>query len=330
MVQTNSLLTDSGFFTESIDQTKYISLEELQADILVLNSAKRAITYNFFASNKASINRRKYIKITEIFGSLGGILNLVLLAFQLINYKFIKIQKVLDLSSKLNLNLNIEKKNLEKSFIVSNNFIKSLNNNNDSEPVEGDKRDSISNLNNKISLGKSLEKKNPDLSSNPITNTNTINKLKLTQSFALVDGKSDLTKLGIKSKLGKNYASLTKIIKLIVFKCKLNSKKENKLLEKFNFTNDKIHEMFEISEIFNRVEDINNLKRILLGNEISNLYNNIFYNDKKTKKDDVRKEDRNQSIVKLKNLIDNKNKNPIETRFCELVLEKQIKNKHLN
>ena len=100
MVQSNILNTDSGFFSQSFDQIEYFSFSELQSDLSV-NFGTSIMSMDIYSSNISDRTYRKYVKITDILGSIGGILNFLMVVFYFISLPFAKIQKYISIIEKL-------------------------------------------------------------------------------------------------------------------------------------------------------------------------------------------------------------------------------------
>ena len=89
MINEGSLETDIGLVGTDIQQKYYLQLNEDQNDAASYNEIDRnLITINFYGSNSKEINIRKYVKIQEIIGFLGGYLKFFQLIFYYLNLQF--------------------------------------------------------------------------------------------------------------------------------------------------------------------------------------------------------------------------------------------------
>lgn len=313
-LQNNTLKTDSGFFAESIDLQHYVALEALPTDFYPINSGKSLLTFSLYSSNKSIINRRSYIKVTEIFGSLGGILNLTTLSLFLVNSYFNKIQKILDISN--NFSYFTIKKMKNKNFKIfnsnNNNLYNELKaNNSELSPANNINNNNNSNyINNFLS---STDKHLKETNVKALNNESLFNKsnIKLTE-FKTVDQNQKI-KLSNKDPTEKKL-TLNKVIRLKLQNFCKSSNKINKdscnQLDLYNKLNTKILKLLDVSEIFRKIEDIDNIKHTLLDNDLLNIYNTLF------NKINCEKEDK----AKLDSFINKNNKNPLEIKICELFL----------
>jgi hypothetical protein len=102
MIKSDKILTDSGFIFESISEVNYLKVYELQSDTLLYSESLRQLAeFNFYSSNMSTVSIRKYIKISEIIASVGGILKILNIIFSIINVPFSKINRNLKIIEKL-------------------------------------------------------------------------------------------------------------------------------------------------------------------------------------------------------------------------------------
>lgn len=77
-LQVQSITTDNGFLMSDETEIKFTQLFEMQTDSLNFDSkVNQLMTFVFYSSNKSDKHYRKYIKITDILASLGGLLKLI-------------------------------------------------------------------------------------------------------------------------------------------------------------------------------------------------------------------------------------------------------------
>lgn len=91
-IQNQTLRTDAGFFSVSHEYKYFLKLVEQQTDFTVISPTKNAVRFVLYSSSQQDRYYRSYIKITELFGSLGGILKVLLIFFYYINLPFSSIQ----------------------------------------------------------------------------------------------------------------------------------------------------------------------------------------------------------------------------------------------
>jgi hypothetical protein len=129
-IQTDIISTDSGFLFESVSNVNYMRSVETQSDTAIVDMTdKQLIQYNFYSSNKKIISYRKYIKLSEIIASVGGLLKIFISIFYFINTRFSKISKYLKISEQLFIfddfqnTDNKNKTNILQSSFTINNFL---------------------------------------------------------------------------------------------------------------------------------------------------------------------------------------------------------------
>jgi len=150
MIQKNNLLTDYGFFLETYEQNDFLKISELQTEVLDLDeNTKEMMQMNIYSSNKSDTYFRKYIKITDILASLGGLIKVTLIFISFLNIPFKQFekfsliyQKIFSDEDDFNLNKNentyyddsflmLNKKNFNSNFSKKKGETKILNINND-------------------------------------------------------------------------------------------------------------------------------------------------------------------------------------------------------
>jgi hypothetical protein len=94
-VETNSLLTDDGLIFEDFQPKDFFRIIELTPpDPLDINAEiKNLITFEIYSSNTYTLYYRKYFKVPEILASIGGLLNVCVVVFSLINLAFSRLNR---------------------------------------------------------------------------------------------------------------------------------------------------------------------------------------------------------------------------------------------
>lgn len=210
--------------------------------------------------------------------------------------------KILILNNNNNNNYNTLKVNSSEISQANNN------NNNNNKNINNNNSNFVNNfLNNR---DKNLEESKMKV----FSNSSLFNK----STVQLKDRMATNSKQKIKSKnkdaKGKKLTLMKIVNSRIQYFCKLLSNKTDKdnykQLDFYNKLNSKILKLFDVSEIFNKIEDINNIKHIMLDNDLLNIYDTLFT------KINCEKED----YIKLESFINKKNKNALETKIYELFL----------
>jgi len=94
MIQKNNLLTDFGFFIETFEQIDFLKISELQTEVLDFDeNIKEMMQMNIYSSNKSESYFRKYIKITDILASLGGLIKVTIMIFSFLNIPYREYEK---------------------------------------------------------------------------------------------------------------------------------------------------------------------------------------------------------------------------------------------
>lgn len=306
-IKENKLRTDSGFFTESFSDISHISMEESQFDNYKLQTNNLMLNFNMFSSKQTIIQYRSYVKITEIFGSLGGILKLTLVVFELFCSPFAKINLISSLFLNLDLDDNNKNNNKEDKIFKSSSA-------KNSESVVQNKE--VENSNN-LFLNSS---KNFNIKSNNILNRNSpkiFKKSNLIELNSKNNAFNKSQKLQLKITKEEKYISPLFIIYsklLILCKCKTMKSKQSK-----NFTNyikqeDKLERLFDISEIFKRMQKVNLLKYLLLKQDQSNAFDILFIDKNKEIKEDNQKH--------LDYIINKPSKTDVDKKLIELITSK--------
>jgi hypothetical protein len=122
LIQQDTIKTDSGLIFESITETKSLKTEELQNDVsLFSREDKQVINWNFYSSNQTKIYSRKYIKLSEIMASVGGLLKIFISLFVFINIPFCNINKIQKIMEKI----FFKDVNLSKEKVLTDNYLRS-------------------------------------------------------------------------------------------------------------------------------------------------------------------------------------------------------------
>lgn len=259
-INLESLNTDSGFFSESFEEINYFNLIKTPADLSNSKPNKMLVAINLFSNSQQTVYYRSYIKVTSIFGSLGGILKLILLFFQFVNLPFHKIEKYLLLS--------------ERKSIYSFNNNNTIYNNTKSIHQSS----SVSNNNNSSS--------NICVNNNFINNDTDKNKNKYTinQKFSYTINKKlkeqhlnkqeDLNSLGSKMKI--SFCLFKKFIG-----CKLKKEKEKTLYNTYINKQIETNRLLDASYILRQIQQVSKLKFIMLDSDSLEIFDNIIFKDKK-------------------------------------------------
>jgi len=94
MIQNNHLLTDFGFFIEAFEQKDFLKITELQTDVLEYDeNVKEMMQMNIYSSNKSETYFRKYIKVTDILASLGGLIKVTIIIFTVLKMPLSKYEQ---------------------------------------------------------------------------------------------------------------------------------------------------------------------------------------------------------------------------------------------
>lgn len=101
MIQEDSIETDNGFFFESSDTIKFLKIREEQTDTSGFNESEYLVNFSIFSSNKYTLNYRKYIRISEILASVGGMFKLFSVICNFINFHFSEVEKDLIIMNSL-------------------------------------------------------------------------------------------------------------------------------------------------------------------------------------------------------------------------------------
>lgn len=323
MIQNNSIITDSGFFTESLDTEYYLAMNELQTEMISIDASKLVIKFVLYSSNLSTINRRNYIKITSIFGSLGGILNLLLVVFKYVNHKFTKIQKILDLSLHLNL-FKLQKDNSNNSNSLQDKKA-NANNSSNSNSAMGNSQNILTKHNQKL---KELQYRNNKVNNYVISNNannannnspNNIKNQKVqtleNQNTASVDVNKNSKQERSGTKLG-----LIEICNLIIkqyLPCK-KYKQNNLVYEQYLKNKAIINEKFEVCYLLNALEEIKYLKRILLGRNLMSMFDMMLLKNKDSNIVKKSKEELECFTNSFNTLVNKVNKSRVENRLLKM------------
>lgn len=94
LIQNNYLITDNGFFSNACEETKFPKIVELQTDLLKIDEkSKEMIQMNIYSSNKSEKYFRKYIKISDILASVGGLMKVFITLFYFLMKPFNLLRK---------------------------------------------------------------------------------------------------------------------------------------------------------------------------------------------------------------------------------------------
>ena len=101
-VQKNYISTDNGFFLKDVKESIFLTLYRATSHMLKVDlSEKILIDYHLFATNKSELFYRKYVKVTEIMASVGGLLKLLMMVFSIISFPISKTKMFVTLIEKL-------------------------------------------------------------------------------------------------------------------------------------------------------------------------------------------------------------------------------------
>jgi hypothetical protein len=94
MIQKDQVFTDEGFLLTDINGVDFFKLDEFSIDTTNYDPSTRQLMSCFiYASNKSNLFYRKYIKISEIVASLGGLIKVFPLIFSVLNLTFSRINR---------------------------------------------------------------------------------------------------------------------------------------------------------------------------------------------------------------------------------------------
>jgi len=93
-LQENSLKTDIAIFSTNYNDLKYAKLVEEPTDWINYSENDRILAmFNFHSSNISQQYFRKYIKLSDILASVGGLIKVFILIFTLIHKPFICLER---------------------------------------------------------------------------------------------------------------------------------------------------------------------------------------------------------------------------------------------
>ena len=158
-IQNNFLITDNAFFSENNEETKISKMVELQTDLLKIDEkTKEMAQMNIYSSNRSEMYYRKYIKISDILASLGGLIKVFMTVFTIMIKPFNFLKKFKSLF-----------KHLKDNEICENNLeILNSRNNIKFKIVDLNHKNSkiINKSNNNLIDGKSTKEKKKNLNIN--------------------------------------------------------------------------------------------------------------------------------------------------------------------
>lgn len=257
-IQYQILQTDSGFIWSVLDTVEFLQSEISSFDVFDRNDSKTVVEFMLFASNKSSTYTRSYVKIADILGNVGGILQVIIVCFSFINQPFTNIEKYVSISNSLN---KINKSNNNNSKLQSNIF--EINNNSKIDfPLFNNNKD----INCKQLH--SLKKENENIS-NSIT-------------FGILDNNNSNTNLKHQQKQQKVVANNNFKVSEIsfyyfvnLFKCT----KHNNYSESYKRYLEKLQEIdcnFDVAVLFDSYSQLATVKEIVLKHKHQiNLFDNL-------------------------------------------------------
>jgi len=153
-LQENHLKTDIAIFSTNYHDLRYAKLVEEPTDWINYSENDRILAmFNFHSSNISQQNFRKYIKISDILASVGGLIKISILFFSFIHKPFIQLEKfnlllqsIKDEDEILNY---IEKKRNIRIFtkVPDNNYNRSFSSVQSEKNLNNKEENSISNKN---------------------------------------------------------------------------------------------------------------------------------------------------------------------------------------
>jgi hypothetical protein len=147
-IQTENILTDNGFFFNSNENVRFFKIVEEFTDIRLIDEDKfQLLVFEIYSSNISETYFRRYIKVPDILGSLGGILKIFSICFLYLNTIFSNVEKNISIVNEVfilnkkseKINLGDISKNKEKSNssfrntrhnFLKNNFVSPINRSN--------------------------------------------------------------------------------------------------------------------------------------------------------------------------------------------------------
>lgn len=108
-IQKQELETDSGFLWPIFNSITFLQSEISSFDIFDRGTSKTVMNFSFYATNKNTIFKRSYVKIADILGNVGGILQVITVCFTFINQPFTNVEKYVGIANtliKINKKLN--------------------------------------------------------------------------------------------------------------------------------------------------------------------------------------------------------------------------------
>jgi hypothetical protein len=122
-VQQQFLVTDSAIFSNSIETKEFLKLVKTDSDFMGIDPInKEMMRFNFYGFNKSDRFYRKYIKLTEILASVGGLLKVFMMVFKFIDMQVIKIKKYVILQEATESINDYNNVNDSNNFNDKNNF----------------------------------------------------------------------------------------------------------------------------------------------------------------------------------------------------------------
>jgi hypothetical protein len=120
MVQREQMVTDKGMIFTFEETHQFLRVVETQSQVSdYTDSYPMLFAINFYPYNKYEIFYRKYIKLTEILASLGGLIKLFSAAFMMLNLGFSRLKKYHSIMNQL-FNINLEEIEKDAREIIRN------------------------------------------------------------------------------------------------------------------------------------------------------------------------------------------------------------------
>lgn len=93
-IQHHSVNTDDGFIFESTNEQMFFKMVEDFTDLsMISNELEQFIVFEIYSSNNQQIYFRRYVKVSDILASMGGMLKVFSILFFYLNIIFSQVQK---------------------------------------------------------------------------------------------------------------------------------------------------------------------------------------------------------------------------------------------
>jgi len=128
-IQPHTVNTDDGFIFESTNKVSFLKMIEDFTDIsMISNELEQLIVFEIYSSNNSLIYFRRYVKVSDILASMGGMLKVFSVVFFYLNIVFSKVQKYVSIinevfilnKKKINQQENLQEVNISKNFNLLN------------------------------------------------------------------------------------------------------------------------------------------------------------------------------------------------------------------